>query len=536
MSNDCDLLSDQLKQRLTLLSQPGQQSLLSGIRHGVEKESLRVTPRGQLALTPHPESLGSALTHPAITTDFSEALLEFITEPVADHQQTLNYLEQLHRYTYRQIGNELLWVNSMPCVLGADEDIPEARYGSSNVGTMKRVYRIGLGHRYGRLMQTIAGIHYNFSLPDELWQQLQQADGHTGSLQDYKTEGYLGLIRNFRRNFWLLMYLFGASPAVCRSFVKNRDHKLQPVGADSHSLHTPYATSLRMGNLGYQSSAQDSLVVCYNSLEHYINTLRGALTKPYPGYEEIGLKNPDGSYRQLNTHMLQIENEFYSPIRPKRTAASGESPVHALWQRGIEYIEVRCLDMNPLLPVGLDARQMRFVDTFLVGCLLAESRQTHTDEYYDILENQRRLVYSGRDPQLMLRCNGEEVSFQSRARQMMAALAPVATLLDNAHGGSDYSAAVADFSQLVENPDATPSAQLLEEMRTTGTTYFQCALQHSRQHREYFMDSPLDAAVEEQLQAQARQSIARQQEIEAADQLSFDEFLANYYRGYEFDL
>ena len=522
------------QQRLALLSQPDNQALLTGLRHGVEKESLRVTPQGQLAMTPHPATLGSALTHPSITTDFSEALLEFITEPVASHQATINTLEELHRYTYRQIGDELLWVNSMPCVLGADENIPEARYGSSNVGTMKRTYRIGLGHRYGRLMQTIAGIHYNFSLPDSLWQLLQKNECSNCSLQDYKTDGYLALIRNFRRNYWLLMYLFGASPAVCRSFVKGREHNLQPIKGDEHSLHTPAAASLRMGDLGYQSSAQDSLVVCYNNIDNYISTLCGALTEPYPDYQKAGLKDSDGNYRQLNTHMLQIENEFYSSIRPKRTAASGEPPVHALWQRGIEYIEVRSLDLNPLLPVGLDVRQMQFVDTFLMMCLLTPSPASHTDEYNDILENQRRLVYRGRDPELFLRRNGGETPIQQWSQQLFADMAPVAQLLDNAFGSSDYSDAVNHFQTYIGNPELTPSAQLLDEIHTTGDTYFRRAMTHAQQHRDYFMDSPIDPAIEEQLQAQAATSLEKQRQIEQADDISFDEFLDNYYRGYDF--
>ncbi|UTW46683.1 glutamate--cysteine ligase [bacterium SCSIO 12696] len=525
-----------MQQRLALLKQPGRQKLLAGIRHGVEKESLRVTPDGQLALTPHPQGLGSALAHPSITTDFSEALLEFITEPSDSHQQTINYLEQLHRYTYRQIGDELLWANSMPCVLGADEDIPEARYGSSNVGTMKQVYRIGLGHRYGRLMQTIAGIHYNFSLPDSLWELLQQEDQHNGSLTDYKTEGYLGLIRNFRRYFWLLMYLFGASPAVCRSFAKNRNHQLSPIGTDHHSLHSPQATSLRMGDLGYQSSAQDELVVCYNTLDQYITTLRSALSKPYPDYEQAGLKNPDGSYRQLNTHLLQIENEFYSPIRPKRTTHSGEPPVRALWERGIEYIEVRCLDLNPLLPVGIDARQMRFVDTFLVMCLLNDSPTTYTVEYYGILENQRRMVYRGRDPELTLLRNEVEVPLQQWGQELFAAMAPVAKLLDNSHGGTDYSEALTHFARQLNQPELTLSAGILADIEGNQSSYFRRALAHSRQHREYFMDSPLDPAVEEQLQQQAQDSLAKQRDIEAADNITFEEFLANYYRGCDFSL
>ena len=525
-----------LQQRLELLSQPQHQSLLTGIRHGVEKESLRVTPDGQLAPTPHPQTLGSALTHPAITTDFSEALLEFITTPSHSHRQTLQTLEGLHRYTYRQIGDELLWVNSMPCVLGTDSDIPEARYGNSNIGKMKRVYRIGLGYRYGRLMQTIAGIHYNFSLPDKLWQLLQQAECRSCSLQQYKTDGYLALIRNFRRYYWLLMYLFGASPAVCRSFVRGRKHNLQAINGDQHSLFTPEATSLRMGDLGYQSKAQDSLVVCYNTIENYITTLRSALTEPYPAYQQAGLKDSDGNYRQLNTHLLQIENEFYSPIRPKRTIASGEAPVHALWERGIEYIEVRCLDLNPYLPVGLDARQMCLLDVFLMMCLLKESPAADSDEYNDSLENQRRLVYRGRHPELTLRHNGVELPIQQWSRQLFDDMSPVAKQLDSAFGSTDYSDALHHFQRCIDAPELTPSARLLEEIRNSGDTYFHSALKHARQHREYFMDTPLDPVLEEQLRDQAMVSVAKQQQIEQADQLSFDAFLANYYRGYDFEL
>ena len=525
-----------MQQRLELLSQPQHQGLLAGMVHGVEKESLRVGANGQLALTPHPKTLGSALTHPAITTDFSEALLEFITPPVNDHRDTLQTLEQMHRYTCRQIGDELLWVNSMPCALGADADIPEARYGTSNVGKMKRVYRIGLGHRYGRRMQTIAGIHYNFSLPDSLWQLLQQTESRSCSLQDYKTGGYLALIRNFRRYYWLLMYLFGASPAVCNSFAGGRQHNLQAIDSDRHSLYAPGATSLRMGDLGYQSKAQDSLVVCYNSIENYITTLRSALTEPYPDYQQAGLKGRDGSYRQLNTNLLQIENEFYSPIRPKRVAASGEPPVLALWQRGIEYIEVRCLDLNPYLPVGVDSRQMKLLDCFLVMCLLKESPPAHTAEYCDSLENQRRLVYRGRDPGLTLRNDGEEMPIRQWSRELFDHMAPVAGLLDSAFGNGEYSAALKHFEQSIDAPQRTPSARLLEEIHNGTGSYFQTALQHARQQREYFMDSPIDPALEQQLRAQAAASLEQQREIEQSERVSFDQFLADYYRGYDFEL
>src|SRR3990167_6397227 len=239
---------------------------LGGIRRGIEKEGLRVLPTGGLALTPHPLALGSALTHPLITTDYSESQLELITGAHKGVQQCLDELTEVHQFvhhTLKDSGGELLWASSMPCGLPTDETIPIGRYGSSNVGRAKSVYRMGLGHRYGRRLQTISGIHYNWSLPG------------------VDSEQYFALIRNFRRHAFVLLYLFGASPALCSSFVEGRQHELLPLGS-SGSLHMPYGTSLRMGRLGYQSEAQATLDVSYNGLEGYAASLHDALTRPWP--------------------------------------------------------------------------------------------------------------------------------------------------------------------------------------------------------------------------------------------------------------
>ena len=257
---------------------------LGGIRRGIEKESLRALPEGGLALTPHPRALGSALTHPSITTDYSESQVELITSAHARVEDCLDELTQVHQFVYRVLreqGDEMLWVSSMPCGLPTDETIPLARYGSSNVGRAKSVYRMGLGHRYGRRMQTISGIHYNWSLPG------------------VSSEQYFGLIRNFRRQAFLLLYLFGASPALCPTFVSGREHELQTLS--DCALYMPHGTSLRMGRLGYQSDAQSTLAVSYNSLEGYAASLHEALTRPYPAYETVGIRNPGGDYNQLST-------------------------------------------------------------------------------------------------------------------------------------------------------------------------------------------------------------------------------------------
>ena len=357
---------------------------LHGIRRGIEKESLRVRPDGTLAATPHPAGLGSALSHPHITTDFSEAQLELITGVHAGVESCLEELTAIHQAVYRQIGEELLWCASMPCALPADDAIPIGRYGTSNVGQAKTVYRTGLAYRYGRRMQTISGIHYNFSLPGR------------------SNDEYFALIRNFRRHSWLLLYLFGASPAVCSSFVEGREHDLEVLGPGT--LGRPWATSLRMGRLGYQSDAQASLAVSYNSLESYAASLQDALTRPWPLYEAIGIRDPDGEYSQLATSLLQIENEFYGTIRPKRVIRTGERPLHALRERGVEYVEVRLMDLDPFEPVGINAATMRFLDVFLLHCLLADSPPDTPEEIVCMSLIQEFVAQRGREPGLKLGC------------------------------------------------------------------------------------------------------------------------------------
>ncbi len=520
------------EQALRILRAPENRLLLTDIRRGLEKESLRVNGDGQLAQTPHPRVLGSALTHPRITTDYSEALLELITPPHTSVTELLNNLEDIHRFVYHNLDGEMLWVHSMPCAIGRDEQVPVADYGTSNIGRMKKVYRLGLGHRYGRVMQTIAGIHYNWSVPEECLSLLQTAGGRGGSFHQYKTQRYFDLIRNFRRNTWLLLYLFGASPAVCRSFVRDLPHQLVPVGDDDHSLHTPFATSLRMGDLGYQSSAQEALTVCYNNLDTYIDTLQGALTHPYPPYEAIGLKGPDGSHRQLSTHLLQIENEFYSTIRPKRTTRPGETPIRALAERGVEYIEVRCIDLNPFTPLGIDAEQIHFLDVFLLYCLMAESPPTDEQEYRDILDNQKAVVYRGRDPTLTLKRNGDRCTLPAWGDEVFAAMAPVARLLDDASGGDSHGAALENLSRRLRNPELTPSARLVNAMVERGITYFQLGLAQARALREHFLARKLDAETAEAYRQMAEKSLVDQAAIEAGDRLDFDAFLAAYYNQY----
>lgn len=482
---------------------------LRGIRRGVEKESLRATAAGALAMTPHPQALGSALTHPHITTDYSESQLELITGVHATPETCLEELLRIHQFTARSLGEEMMWVSSMPCNLPADETIPIGRYGSSNVGRAKSVYRMGLAHRYGRRMQTISGIHYNWSLPD------------------VTSEQYFALIRNFRRHAFLLLYLFGASPAVCSSFVAGRNHELQALSPGT--MYMPHGTSLRMGRLGYQSDAQASLAVSYNGLEGYANSLHEALTRPYPAYESVGIMNPGGEYSQLATSLLQIENEFYGTIRPKRVIRPGERPLHALRERGVEYVEVRLMDLDPFVPVGIKAQTMRFLDVFLLHCLMSDSPPDTPAEIAQIGRNQHKTAAYGREPGLKLERQGGEVTLTDWGSQLLAAFEPYAAALDAAHQTSDHGDALRSARALLESPDLLPSARVLAVMdKDFGNSFIAFTAAQSRQTHAKLLGLPFSSQQQAKFAAASAQSLLDQKEIEANDTMPFEIYRQQY--------
>lgn len=503
-------------------------SSLQGMRRGLEKESLRIQPNGRLAQSAHYAAFGSALTHPYITTDYSEALIELITPATTSISETLGFLDDIHRYIYAAMGEEQLWVNSMPCVLGDDASIPLAQYGSSNIGRMKTLYRHGLGVRYGRKMQTIAGIHYNLSFPDSFWQAWQEREGNTQSLQDFRSEKYFALVRNFQRHSWLLLYLLGASPAVCKSFLEGREHRLQECGRGT--LYLPQATSLRMSSLGYQNNVQSDLRVSYNALDEYVRDLSHAIHTPYPPFEKIGLKDAQGEYQQINTNVLQIENEYYGLVRPKRTTERGERPTTALHQRGVEYVELRCVDLNPFHPIGIDATTAHFLEVFALHCLLTEDAPFSEDEYRVLPHNQQKMVEHGRDPELVLCVQGRQQSFKTLAGTIMEELRDVAGLLDSAHGNNAYSQAIAREALKLENPGLTYSATILRELKDNDCSFFEFAQKTAGEHATWFRDRPLEAARQQEFQTWAETSHRDQAAIEAADTQSFPEFLAAYFR------
>lgn len=500
---------------------------LRDIKHGVEREGLRIKPSGTLATTPHPEKLGAALTHECITTDFSESLLEFITPPVANSAVTETQLKDIHKFALENMEGEILWPMSMPCFIDDEAHIPLAYFGESNVGKMKRVYRLGLKNRYGSMMQAIAGVHFNFSLPDTFWQEWAAMNGEQSN-QDQISADYFSLIRNYRRFCWLLPYLYGASPALCGSFIAGKSTHLPFKKVGKGSVYLPYATSLRMSDLGYTNSEQSALQICYNQLSTYVDKLRSAMYTPSENFKHFAA-GEGGHFQQLSKNILQIENELYSPIRPKQPTASLEKPTDALVRRGVSYVEVRVLDVNPFSPVGIEKSQMDFLDVFMVSCLLMDSPEMTGEALKQASENMNKVVLEGRDPDLILAKNGETVPFRTWSAELFDTFRQTAKLLDEANDTEDYSQAVATQWDKVLQPELTPSGKILAHLlqenmdnSTYGLALAQCYA-HTIASHDYQYYSKDD------FENMAKTSLAMQEDIESGEQAPFADFIQDYF-------
>jgi glutamate--cysteine ligase len=514
------------ERRLASLVNSGEPQILQGGAKGLEKESLRVTPEGRLAHTPHPVALGSALTSEHITTDFSESLIELVTPAFTHTWELLQYLLDLHQFVYRHLGDELLWATSMPCAIDGDADIPLAQYGSSHVGRMKTVYRNGLGLRYGRMMQAISGVHFNYSFPLPFWEAYAALRGARARASEFISASYFDLLRNYRRHGWLVLYLFGVSPVVCKSFLRGRDVQLEELGMGT--AYELYATSLRMSDVGYRNRNQAGLTVSVNNLEEYVRDLQRAISTPHPPYEALGVK-VDGEWRQLNANILQIENEYYSFIRPKRVARSGERPTKALKRAGVEYVEVRALDVSAFDPVGVNQNKLRFLEAFLALCLLKESQPISLTEQAALDANHLQVARHGRDPGLTLERDGRQVPMREWAGELLDSMSGLCEILDRGDTARPYTHALAAQAAKVADVALTPSARLLSEL-ASGQSFFDLALRMSQTHKAYFLDlyPPNEERLKE-LAEEAQGSLAARRRIEQSDRGTFDEYLARYF-------
>ena len=513
----------------TSLSKSLQPLLMHGLK-GIEKESLRMTREGSISLSPHPVELGSALTHPNITTDYSEALLELITPALSDGSEMLGFLTDLHKYVCTNIHDELLLAASMPVGDLRDSAIPIARYGSSNVGMMKHIYRRGLDYRYGRCMQVIAGIHFNYSLPEPFWPHYQQFMGHAGDLQSFTTDAYMGMIRNLQRYGWLILYLFGSSPVVSKSFIDSRKSAYSGTleKFDETSYYKPYATSLRMSEIGYVNPVQSMFHISFNSLDDYIGDLSRATSIPYLDYERIGAKVGD-QYRQLNTNFLQIENEYYTSVRPKQPTRPNERPLQALRSRGIQYVEIRSLDIDVFEPAGISIETTRFLEAFSLLCLLRQNPGHDLKQHEEINHNALSVASRGRDPALKLLNKGREISLQHWALRLCEEMQEICEVLDNDESDKPYTMALRKQMEVIRHPALTSSAKMLSAMREQKLSITDLVLQKSHEYMRLFQKTPLDAAVKRSFDLQVEASLTQQQRLNTTREIPFDKYLNNYF-------
>ena len=513
---------------LEAFCQADNNAALSGIGRGIEREALRVLSEGKLSEQPHYNALGSALTHPTITTDYSETLLEFISPVSQSAKESIAQLQDIQKYTFSNIDNELLWPMSMPCFVEDDNKIELAKYGQSNIGKMKTVYRQGLKNRYGSMMQVIAGIHFNFSFSSAFWETLKKLDNDDSPLDDYISKRYFALLRNYKKYSWLIPYLYGSSPSICPSFLQDKPHQLPFKKTAKGSLYLEHATSLRMSDLGYTNSEQSSLSICYNNVDDYVAAVQKAINLPSAKFAEIGVK-VDGQYQQLNSNVLQIENELYAPIRPKRVAKSGEKPSEALKERGVEYVEVRALDVNPFSDTGISLGQVQFLDVFLTFCVLIDTAELDCETQKSFEKNMDEVVIRGRDPELELFDGNNPKLLKEWGSEIFEQLTKVALLLDTAYETNEYSIAITNEHEKIIDSSKTPSAQLIEIITTEGKSLSTFALEQAEGFREKTLARPYQFYDEAHFVNMQRSSFADQANIETEDKVTFDQFIADYF-------
>ena len=508
-----------MRQRLKALNTAGA-ACLAQIGRGIERETLRVTEAGSLSLRAHPQALGSALTHPQITTDFCEAQPELVTGVHRSISGLLQELHDIHAFVWQQLRDELLWPLSLPCRLPAASDIPLASYGDSHSGRFKRLYRMGLKHRYGSAMQTICGMHYNFSLPEEFWGHwVGDVRADEATLAGARDDALLGLVRRFLQDEWVLLYLLGASPVFGDELADAAAYGLQPWPGGG--FYHPGATSLRNSRLGYNASVQEGLQMRYDSLSAYCDSMQAAISEPYAPWVELAAAG--GEPVQLGTGRLQIENELYDAIRLKRIAP-GLRPLTALRRHGVQYLEVRCVDINPLLPLGCDEYGCRLLDLFLLRCLLLPS--AGSGDRQDAAHNLQLMARDGRNADMRVRQSGRDVPLGEALGAVVGDLAAIADWLAEAlDDGEAWRDTAARAKRHLENPPETPSGEQLRQLEEGALGLYDYGLRLAEGHRHYWSEHRLSGANLDRMRERSAESLARQRQIEGAESGSFEAWL-----------
>ena len=495
---------------------------LSKGRVGIEKESLRISD-SKISKKTHYSGLGSALCNEFITTDFSEALLEFITPPSTRNNKTFEFLEDIHSFVSSRIDDEILWPFSMPLEISSENDIPIADYGSSNRARFKTIYRNGLSNRYGRRMQAISGLHFNYSLAEDIWDN-KFLSNYSKNFSDEKSIVYFGGIRNLKRMNWLILYLFGASPIVPKSLIKDGHDSLERL--DSNYCYLPYATSLRMSDIGYQTHYQSDLQISTNSLDEYISDLLLATSEESQVFNKIAEKI-NHEYAQLNANRLQIEDEYYSSSRPKSTNNENKRMLLKLKNGGVDYIEYRSLDINPFHKSGIDIDTIYFLELFMLYCCIKDSPIMTRDEQKDSRSNTLKVSKEGRRKDILLLKNSKKVTIKDWSKKIFDEMIVIA---ENLEESSKYLNAIKKYQPLIGFPSITPSGLILDMVLSGKSSIKELGNEIAKKNKDAFLKRNINSFLV--LDNEVEESINRQKKLETKSSKLFEDYLEEYLISY----
>ena len=491
---------------------------------GFEREGLRVG-NSLLSKKPHPESLGSALCNKFITTDFSEAQLELVTPPHEDKKDAMQFLDDIHHFTAHKIKDEIIWPFSMPLDIGSDEDIPIASYGKSNLARFKEIYRNGLSERYGKMMQAISGVHYNYSVPDAIWEN-ELFKNIDIDPKETRSAAYFNMMRNVYRMNWLVFYLFGASPVITKNFLTQDSEPFKKL--DKKTLYLPYATSLRMSNFGYQNTRRKKLEVSINSMTEYVSDLREATNTTHSEFAKIQKKNTNFQ-AQINENILQIDDEYYAVARAKSKIISDQRTTSKLNQGGVDFIELRSLDLNPFSRIGIDEETTFFLETLLAYCFIKQGQHFTDDEIKNINYNDALVATQGREPRLDLLKDGETISLKDWGNHIIDNLLPIAAVLDS--NKNEYTEVVDQMREKINDANQTLSGRLLDTISNNNMSFIELGESIGKANKMHYLNlNQSDNPNWNLLEKEAIDSHNQQKRLENKDGESFESFVENYFK------
>ena len=486
---------------------------------GIERESLRLDGR-KISSKNHPKSLGSPLFNSFITTDFSESQIEMISPPSINDSFLINTLENIHQYTSANIGDELLWPFSIPPSSLTNKDVEIAFYGNSNLARFKSLYRKGLSKRYGKIMQTISGTHFNYSLPEKFWGEKfldKKSEKRNRNLVYFRT------LRNIRRTNWIILFLFGCSPVIGQNLVDKSMKNFNFLNKDD--LFLPFATSLRMSDIGYKNAGQINLNISYDGIDEYVQSLRKATNTQSEEFSK--LINKSGEAVQISGNLLQIEDEYYAACRPKSNSKKNIRPTSMLRAGGTNYIELRSLDVNPFCNIGIDEDALNFLECFMIYCTISPSNNLKQSEIRQIEKNDLLVSREGRKPGLQLIKNDCLISLFDWGSEILKDMAQIAQILDSED--NKYSKSIQKYYSQLKDPEKTISSRLLEDLMLRNITLDELGFEISNKYKDgYVQDGAINKILLDRLKYETNESLVKQKKLESENEKPFSEFLDEY--------